>query len=57
MVSKKKKDGFGLFGIAERIKILGGKHTIESALGSGTSVIIELNISEKNKANNNEKGN
>ena len=57
LINKKKKVGFGLFGIAERIKILGGKHTIESDLGSGTSVIIKLNISKKNKANNNEKGN
>lgn len=39
-----KKDGFGLLGIAERVKILGGTHTIESVLGKGTSVIIKLFI-------------
>lgn len=37
-----KNDGFGLLGIAERVKILGGTHTIESVLGKGTSVIIKL---------------
>jgi signal transduction histidine kinase/ligand-binding sensor domain-containing protein len=45
-VNSHKKDGFGLLGIAERVKLLGGTHTIESGLGEGTSVIIKLKKSE-----------
>ncbi len=45
-VNSNKKPGFGLLGIAERVKLLGGTHTIESVLGKGTSVIIKLKKSE-----------
>ncbi len=34
--------GFGLVGIAERVRLLGGTHTILSAPGEGTTVTIEL---------------
>ena len=34
--------GFGLIGISERVKMLGGTYKIESAIGSGTSIRIEL---------------
>ncbi len=36
-----KKAGFGLLGMAERVKFLGGTHSVESVLGKGTNVIIE----------------
>lgn len=38
------RTGFGLFGMAERIKILGGTHTIESEIGKGTIVKIDLTM-------------
>lgn len=37
-----RKRGFGLTGIAERARILGGKHTIESIKGHGTTVIVRI---------------
>lgn len=37
-----RKHGFGLNGIAERVKILGGIHTIESAKGKGTTVSVKI---------------
>ncbi|NOT49184.1 MAG: hypothetical protein HOP17_15755 [Acidobacteria bacterium] len=40
------RTGFGLFGMAERIKILGGSHTIESEIGKGTVVKIDLAVPE-----------
>lgn len=39
------RTGFGLFGMAERIRILGGTHTIESEIGKGTVVKIDLTTS------------
>ena len=41
-LNNNKKEGFGLLGMAERIKILGGTHSIESVLGKGTSFVIKL---------------
>lgn len=38
------RTGFGLFGMAERIRILGGTHAIESEIGKGTVVKIELAV-------------
>jgi signal transduction histidine kinase/ligand-binding sensor domain-containing protein len=38
--------GFGLTGLAERVRMLGGTHTIESALGRGTRVTITLDVPE-----------
>jgi signal transduction histidine kinase len=34
--------GFGLKGLAERVQMLGGTHTIESAPGRGTIVTVRL---------------
>ncbi|HQU85639.1 MAG TPA: two-component regulator propeller domain-containing protein, partial [Pyrinomonadaceae bacterium] len=50
-LNSNKKGGFGLFGMAERIKILGGTHKITSALGKGTKISIRIDISDKNEAN------
>ena len=36
--------GFGLTGIAERVRMLGGTQEIESAPGQGTTVMIRLNV-------------
>ena len=36
--------GFGLFGMAERLRMIGGRLSIDSAPGRGTSVTIELPI-------------
>lgn len=42
------KGGFGLIGIAERIKMLGGTYAVESSVGKGTSIHIHLRSSEDN---------
>ncbi len=42
--------GFGLTGIAERVRMLGGKHTIQSAPGQGTTVQIQIPIKGKSNA-------
>jgi ligand-binding sensor domain-containing protein/signal transduction histidine kinase len=39
-----KRGGLGLTGISERVRILGGKHSIESAPGVGTKIFISINI-------------
>ncbi len=49
VVNSNKKEGFGLLGMAERIKILGGTHTIESVLGQGTNVIFKINIKNESE--------
>jgi signal transduction histidine kinase len=38
------KSGFGLMGIAERARMLGGRHLIESTAGAGTTITIEINL-------------
>ena len=40
---KSSKGGFGLVGIAERIKMLGGTYLVETSPGNGTRVLIKLN--------------
>jgi signal transduction histidine kinase/ligand-binding sensor domain-containing protein len=41
--------GFGLSGIAERVRILGGKLTYDAAPGRGTRVIIEIPIAQQHE--------
>ena len=36
------KSGFGLFGIEERVRILGGRHSIQSEIGGGTKVFVTI---------------
>ncbi|MCI0661369.1 MAG: ATP-binding protein, partial [Acidobacteria bacterium] len=43
-----RKGGFGLTGVIERTRLLGGAHTIESAPGRGTTISIKLSLREKN---------
>ncbi len=38
------RNGFGLFGMSERVKIIGGTHTIDSEVGKGTIVKIDLTL-------------
>ena len=38
--------GFGLTGIAERVRMLGGTHSIQSAPGQGTTVTVTLDIGQ-----------
>ncbi len=42
--SKLKKNGFGLTGIEERLKMLGGEQTIKSELGKGTEIDIFIEL-------------
>jgi signal transduction histidine kinase/ligand-binding sensor domain-containing protein len=39
-------DGFGLIGISERVRMLGGEFSIQSAPGQGTSINIKLPIND-----------
>ncbi len=41
------KGGFGLLGISERVKMLGGTQEIESEIGGGTNVLIKIPWSER----------
>jgi signal transduction histidine kinase len=38
------RGGFGLKGLAERVHMLGGTHTIESAPGRGTTIAVRIGI-------------
>jgi signal transduction histidine kinase len=38
--------GFGLFGMAERLRMIGGRLAIDSAPGRGTSIMIELPLED-----------
>lgn len=37
-----RKSGFGLVSMRERVAMMGGKHTVESAIGKGVRVLVEL---------------
>ena len=37
-----RRSGFGLSGLSERVRIIGGQMTIESAPGSGTTITIRI---------------
>jgi signal transduction histidine kinase len=39
------RGGFGLIGLAERVQMLGGTHTIESGPGRGTTVTVRIGVS------------
>ncbi len=41
---RRKDRGFGLAGLAERVRLLGGRETIQSSSGQGTSITINLNL-------------
>jgi signal transduction histidine kinase len=41
-VPENQSSGFGLIGMAERVRMLGGTHSIESQAGKGTTVMINI---------------
>ncbi|HEU4388978.1 MAG TPA: two-component regulator propeller domain-containing protein [Blastocatellia bacterium] len=45
--SHNKEHGFGLMGISERVRLLGGSDSIQSVPGIGTTVTITLQVPEK----------
>ena len=47
-----RRAGLGLQGIAERVRILGGTHAIESAPGQGTTVTLRIELKDKQSMNN-----
>ncbi len=42
--------GFGLLGISERVRMLGGTHAVQSAPGEGTTIIINLDFTVTSNA-------
>ena len=44
-----RRAGLGLQGIAERVRILGGTHTIESAPGQGTTVTLRIALQDNQR--------
>lgn len=44
LLSENESRGFGLLGIAERVRLLGGTQTIRSAPGEGTVVVVDLEL-------------
>jgi ligand-binding sensor domain-containing protein/signal transduction histidine kinase len=48
--------GFGLIGISERVRMLGGTHTIQSAAGHGTTWKIKLSLPESSAAKDADRG-
>jgi signal transduction histidine kinase len=45
----RRRAGLGLQGIAERVRILGGRHAIESAPGQGTTVMLRIAIKDRQR--------
>ena len=43
-VFRRKDRGFGLTGLSERVRLLGGKETIQSELAKGTTITINLSL-------------
>jgi len=43
-----RRGGFGLIGMAERVRLLGGQYTLDPAPGQGTTITVKLTIPEKN---------
>jgi signal transduction histidine kinase/ligand-binding sensor domain-containing protein len=41
--------GFGLTGISERARMLGGKETIQSARGAGTTITLKIGLRDENR--------
>lgn len=39
--------GFGLIGMAERVRMIDGTHTIESSTGNGTTITIKIDLLDK----------
>lgn len=52
---KSKPGGFGLLGIAERVRMLGGTHSIKSSREKGTTVNISIKINDEGKEKDQEK--
>ncbi|MFZ1701913.1 MAG: two-component regulator propeller domain-containing protein [Pyrinomonadaceae bacterium] len=46
-----KRRGLGLNGLEERLKILGGTITVESSLGNGTTVLVDITLEKTIKKN------
>jgi signal transduction histidine kinase len=47
IVSTNQPKGFGLIGMSERIRMLGGMHTVESETGNGTKITIIIPLREE----------
>ena len=45
------RGGFGLFGIAERVRMMRGQHLMNSAPGAGTTVTIKFDLKNKERMN------
>ncbi len=45
--AKSRQSGMGLSGLAERVRLLGGHHTIESAPGTGATITVTINATHR----------
>jgi len=46
-VPESQSSGFGLIGLAERVRMLGGAHSIESEAGKGTAMTVIIPLREE----------
>jgi signal transduction histidine kinase len=44
-----RRGGFGLIGMAERVRLLGGAYTLDSASERGTTITVKLTIPEQKR--------
>jgi len=52
-----KAGGFGLKGLSERVRMLGGSHQVQSALGKGTTISVRIGTErQKGRKGEEEKG-
>ena len=47
MAADSSRRGFGLLGMAERVRLLGGVYSLRSAPGQGTTTTIKLNLPDQ----------
>jgi signal transduction histidine kinase len=50
-ISAEEKNGFGMVGMKERARLIGGDLTIESAAEKGTNIFMAIKISSINERN------
>jgi signal transduction histidine kinase len=47
------RGGFGLIGMAERVRMMGGSFAVDSSAGEGTTIVIRLSVPQNGYQNDN----